>query len=116
MDAEFLHNLIQKIEIDISADSESSIASLSACLGLSKAHPQRLFKFAFDLPLATYIRSRRLAYAAEQILNSDSSILLIALRCQFEHEQSFSRAFKNEFGLTPGDYRKNPVPLKSFLR
>ncbi len=34
-------------------------------------------------------------------------ILDIALDLQYESQESFTRAFKNEYGITPGKYRKN---------
>ena len=58
------------------------------------------------MTLAAYIRSRRLAISLEELLGSSKSIIDIAINHGFNHAQSYTRAFTNEFGLTPGELRK----------
>jgi AraC family transcriptional regulator len=67
----------------------------------------RLFKAAFNITLAYYIRSRRLAASLEKLFNTEFGIADIAVEYGFDHAQSYIRAFKREFGLTPGEARKN---------
>jgi len=74
-------------------------------LPVSSVHLRRLFKFAFGVPLQSYIRSRRLAKSVEDLMLTEKRVLDIAIECGYEHEQAFIRAFKREFGLTPGEYR-----------
>lgn len=95
-----------------------SVDALTDSLPYSSVHLQRLFRFAFGMPLATYIRKRRLAKGMEALLKTRRSVLDIALDCGFEYEQSFIRAFKREFGMTPGDLRKRPtiVPVTAPFR
>jgi AraC family transcriptional regulator len=71
-----------------------------------------LFNFAFNQPLAAYIRSRRLAASLDDILETDTTILDIANEYGFEYEQSYIRAFKREFGIPPGDLRKTGQVIK----
>jgi AraC family transcriptional regulator len=56
--------------------------------------------------LAGYIRSRKLAVSLDDLLKTNSTLFNIALDYGFEYEQSYRRAFKHEFGITPGEYRK----------
>lgn len=92
----------------------------AACSGLSVAHLHRLFKFAYGMTTAEYIRKRKLSESLSDLLEDRFSVLETALSYGFEHEQSFTRAFKAEFGMTPGKYRKErPVlsitpPICSF--
>lgn len=88
-------NLEQKINIDDAARAA----------GFSASHLHRLFKFAYGISVAEYIRKRKLTCSLTSLLDRQTSILEVAMSCGFEHEQSFSRAFKAEFGITPGKYR-----------
>jgi len=74
---------------------------------LSKGHLCRLFRFAFGRSLGTYIRSRKLSASIEDLMNTRDNIVDIALDYGFDYEQSYIRAFKREFGITPGGLRKS---------
>ncbi|MBU5349145.1 helix-turn-helix domain-containing protein [Paenibacillus lautus] len=78
-----------------------------AALPVSFVHLRRLFKFAFGLPLQSYIRSRKLAISLEKLMQTDKRILDIAIECGYEHEQTYIRAFKREYGITPGECRES---------
>jgi AraC family transcriptional regulator len=71
-----------------------------------------MFKFAFHQTIGCYIRSRRLAASLDDLLNTDNNLLDIALDFGFDYEQSYIRAFKNEFGMTPGDFRRSGQIIK----
>jgi AraC family transcriptional regulator len=79
---------------------------------LSQVHLGRVFKFAFGRTIGAYIRSRKLAVSIEDLLHSDSNVLDIALKYGFGYEQTYIRAFKHEFKLTPGDLRKTGQIVK----
>jgi len=79
---------------------------------ISTRHLQRLFKLAFNQPLGSYIRSRKLAASIDDLLNTDLNVLDIALDYDFEYEQSYIRSFRREYGITPGDLRKTGKILK----
>ncbi|HDS6182585.1 TPA: helix-turn-helix domain-containing protein [Proteus mirabilis] len=77
--------------------------------GYTKWHLQRVFKQATGLTLASYIRGRRLTKAATELRLTKLPVLTIALRYQFDSQQSFTRRFKAVFGVTPSEYRKVDV-------
>jgi len=79
---------------------------------LSKTHLRRLFRFTFRQPLGTYIRSRKLAASIDDLLRTDKNIVDIVFEYGFEYEQSYIRAFKREFGITPGELRKSGQIVK----
>ncbi|MDR2972937.1 MAG: helix-turn-helix domain-containing protein, partial [Bacteroidales bacterium] len=85
---------------------------LAEVFSLSTTHLQRLFKFAFNQTIGCYIRSRRLAASLDELLKTDNKILDIALDYGFDYEQSYIRAFKSEFGMTPGEFRKSGQIIK----
>lgn len=74
--------------------------------GISQWHFQRIFKALTHETLKTYIRSRRLANSLDALLRSDDRIIEIALAAGFQSQESFTRAFKKSFNLTPHQYRK----------
>ncbi|WP_338554102.1 helix-turn-helix domain-containing protein [Paenibacillus sp. KS-LC4] len=97
-----LSELLARIEEDVSGTMETDYW---ADLPISVVHLRRLFKFAFGVPLQSYIRSRRLAVSLEHLMLTEKRVLDIAIECGYEHEQTFIRAFKREYGLTPGECR-----------
>lgn len=70
---------------------------------------QRVFGNATGLSVAQYVRELRLSKAAERLVNSADRHIDIALHCGFGSEISFSRAFNQMFGCTPGEYRKKGI-------
>jgi len=95
------------IEIEKSIRNDINADGLAKKFYLSSGHLQRLFRFAFKQSIAGYIRSRKLAVSLDDLTGTNSNILDIALDYGFEYEQSYIRAFKREFGITPGDLRKS---------
>jgi len=75
--------------------------------GISQWHFQRIFKSLTNETLKMYIRSRRFAVALEMLERADASLIQIALASGFDTQESFTRAFKSAFGVTPGAYRKS---------
>lgn len=94
-------NLDKKIEID----------TMAKLIGLSSVHMNRLFTFAYGMSVAKYVRKRKLSESLSDLLQEKYTILETALSYGFEYEQSFTRAFKMEFGMTPGEYRKSKPVL-----
>lgn len=96
-------SLFQYIEDNL--DRKMDIHEAARAAGFSASHLHRLFTFAYGISVADYVRKRKLTNSLPILLDRRKSILEIAMACGFEYEQSFSRAFKAEFGMTPGKYR-----------
>jgi len=105
-----LRKLLDRVEGTLSENQ--TIDRLAESLAVSPVHLRRLFKTSFETPLIGYVRSRRLSASLERLLNSNLKIDDIAAMYGFEHVQSYIRAFKREFGLTPGEARKTGLILK----
>lgn len=84
--------------------SIKTAADIAAC---SSSHFMRCFKEAFGSSFVEYLKDFRLTMAARMLTGSDNSILTIAAETGFENLSYFNRSFKNKFGTTPGQYRKN---------
>ncbi|HEM8185122.1 TPA: helix-turn-helix domain-containing protein [Providencia stuartii] len=93
------HNLDQSLLLDDVANKA----------GYTKWYFQRLFKKVIGVTLASYIRARRLTKAAVELRLTKKTILEIALKYQFDSQQSFTRRFKYIFKVTPSYYRRNKL-------
>jgi len=109
-----LYNLLENILIDIEKGIKIgiNINILAEKYSFSYRHMRRLFKYAFNQPLAGYIRSRKLTASLDELLTTDTNVLDIALKYNFDYEQSYIRSFKGEFGITPGHLRKSGQIVK----
>ena len=101
-----LENVLTDIEEGIGIGNGIYSGILAERYALSERHLRRMFKFAFKQSLGGYIRSRRLKASLDDLLKTDSNILDIALKYGFCYEQSYRNAFKREFRMTPGNFRK----------
>lgn len=86
---------------DISLDEISMVA------GYSKSHFSRNFKEKMGVNFSKYLVQVRIENAERLLTNSDQSIVDISLEVGFNDYSYFSKAFKDVYGLSPKDYRKN---------
>lgn len=101
---EIIKELLLWIEVNL--EKPLLLDDVAIKSGYTKWHLQRVFKQATGLTLASYIRGRRLTKAATELRLTKLPILTVALRYQFDSQQSFTRRFKATFGVTPTEYRK----------
>ena len=101
---EIIKELLLWIEVNL--EKPLLLDDVAIKSGYTKWHLQRVFKQATGLTLASYIRGRRLTKAATELRLTKLPVLTIALRYQFDSQQSFTRRFKAIFGVTPTEYRR----------
>jgi AraC-like DNA-binding protein len=92
--------------IENNLDGKLSLDELSKRAHLSKYHFHRLFHQTVGEPITRYINARRMEKASEELVRTDLPIIDIALKYQYGSQESFSRAFKRAYGMTPGKYRR----------
>jgi AraC family transcriptional regulator len=73
--------------------------------GVHPVYLATLFRRHFRCTIGEYIRRLRIEFAARQIAGSDRSLCEIALAAGFSDQSHFSKVFKNQTGLTPGNFR-----------
>lgn len=95
---------------------EIKIETLAKLAALSQFYYQRLFSRLVKKPVNEYIRLRRLAKVSEALTDRDKRILDIALDFGFSSHETLTRSFKNTFGMTPEEYRADPVRLNNFTK
>ncbi|AKJ40713.1 AraC family transcriptional regulator [Pragia fontium] len=76
----------------------------------SPYHFHRQFSSYCGMPVGRYIQLMRLKHASYRLVfNPLEKIIDIALDVGFQNPESFSRAFKQVFGLTPSQFRQKPA-------
>lgn len=92
--------------IEANLEHELSLRDIAKETGIGQWHFQRIFKALTNETLKTYIRSRRLGIALERLITTEQRIIEIAISAGFESQESFTRAFKKAFDMTPNQARK----------
>jgi len=87
---------------------------LAKMANLSYFYFHRLFSRLVKVSVQEYIKLRRLAHACEGLSDKSVRILDIALDCGFGGHETFTRAFKDAYGLTPSQFRNSPARLNHF--
>jgi AraC-like DNA-binding protein len=93
--------------IELSLREDISLEKLAQKAFLSKYYYHRLFRNIVGEPVMEYVRKRRLSEAAKEVANTDEKLIDIAMKYQFSSQEAFIRAFKNMFGISPGQYRRD---------
>lgn len=71
----------------------------------SEFYFHKLFHRSTGASVMEYVRKRRLEEAAQDLVNNSEKITDIAFKYQFSSEESFSRAFRKIYGVSPRKYR-----------
>lgn len=82
--------------------------------GVSIFHLHRFFKAYTEISMSEYLRNRRLSLAGMDVLDSDLSILEIALKYQYETQEGFQKAFYRFHGINPLKARQQSDMLKTY--
>jgi AraC family transcriptional regulator len=86
-----------------------SVRRLALDAGLSPYHFLRTFQQLTGVTPHRYILRTRLRNAAAQLLAGQESILDAAMDCGFGDVSNFNHAFRNEFGVSPRQFRRQRV-------
>ena len=92
-------------------DEALTLRALSGRLGYSEFHMTRKFREISGMSFREYLRRRKLAFALKEVRDSRRSFLDIALDYGFSSHEAFTRAFRDTYGVTPSQYRRDPRPV-----
>ena len=83
-----------------------SVPQMAGMTGLSETVFKQHFARTFGMPPGKYLTTIRLNAARKLLESTDKLISDIAAETGFFDQSHFTRIFRNERGLTPGDYRR----------
>lgn len=106
--AALIHPKLNAVLRQIHADSEKkwNVDQLASIAGMSRSAFSGLFKDIVGLSPMDYITQWRMTLAYRYLADEGISTLDAALRCGYESEASFSKAFKRVMGIGPGHARR----------
>lgn len=97
-------NLLKEITVEDVANQAFS----------SSSHYQRIFKLVTGITMGEYIRNRRLSLAGRDLLYTNSKVIDIAMKYQYDTSESFSKAFTRFHEVSPSEVKKHKEKLKYF--
>ena len=105
-DKKFLNKLIDVIYAQMAKD-DIDMEHIAAVLSLSRKQLRSRVMEITGLTPVAYVLQVRLNYAKQMIMSEDTSLTTIASKCGFQNLSHFSKAFKNQFKVSPMQFRKS---------
>jgi AraC family transcriptional regulator len=98
---------VQKALWFVESHSRESISleDIASACKVSPFHLTRAFAASTGLSLMRYVRARRLSEAARRLAQGADDILRLALDAGYGSHEAFTRAFVEQFALTPKQIR-----------
>lgn len=104
LDEKLIQKALQLVEKNMD-NSEYSIDDFGRDIALSRSQLYRKLQSIVGLSPVEFIRSVRLKRAAQLLIQSQYSVSEIVDLVGFNTQKYFSKYFKDEFGLSPAQYR-----------
>lgn len=95
---------------------ELTLEAIGEAIGVTRFHLCRAFAGTMGEPPGAYARRRRLSEAAKALGRGAPDILAVALEAGYGSHEAFTRAFRQEFGLTPESARARGGVEKRLLQ
>ena len=108
----WIKNLSQAINyIEEHLTDDIRIEDVSAQANASTSHFQFVFHVVTGITIGEYIRNRRLSLAAHDLLQLGYKIIDVAMRYQYDTQESFSKAFTRFHGVPPSKIQRGQAKL-----
>lgn len=88
-------------------DRDLSLESIAKEFCVNKNYISHIFSKKFEINFRKYLGLIRAEYAANLLRTTDDKITTIAENCGFESQRTFNRIFREIYGVTPMEFRKN---------
>jgi len=82
------------------------VAMIAKVVDVHPAHLVRAFRRHYRCSMGEYVRTLRIEFACRELTLTDSSLAEVALAAGFSDQSHFSRTFKAQIGMTPGEFQK----------
>ena len=100
-----IHFIENNLTNDISVDEAASQAYTSS------SHFQLVFHVVMGMTVGEYIRNRRMSLAAQDLLQPTCRIMDVAIRYQYDTQESFSKAFTRFHGVPPSKVQQGRIRM-----
>ena len=88
-------------------DQELELRALAREAQVHPASLTRAFRHAYGVTPSEYLRTLRLQWSMQELRAGERALAEIALEAGFADQSHFSRAFRRQFGTTPGAVRRS---------
>ena len=105
-DQEFINKLVDVIHVQM-ANDDIDMEHVAAALSLSRKQLRTRVMAITGLTPVAFVLQVRLNYARRMIAADNTPLTKIASKCGFQNLSHFSKAFKQQFGVSPLQFRKN---------
>lgn len=95
--------------IEANLPGEITLGDISSVFFMSEGHICRMFKKEMGVSIIAYVKRQRMLMAARLLRDSVESVSAIGARVGVSDPNYFCRAFKQETGMTPSEYRIRSV-------
>lgn len=94
---------------------ELTAENVAQHVNISSFYFQKGFHLLCGFTISEYIRNRRLALAAVELVADSARVIDIALKYGYDSPDSFTKAFARFHGATPSMVQKNKALIKTFV-
>ena len=105
MCAEYIHTNYNK---------DVSLEMLCRHAGINRTTLNEKFKAQYNCTCMEYLIRYRLKIAQELLSNTNMKVAQIAENCGFKYGTYFEKQFKKRMGITPAEYRKDPLKYTAY--
>lgn len=111
---EWIERLNQTIKyIEKHLTEQIDYDEIAKAMHCSTYYFQRMFTFMSDVPLAKYIRQRRMSLAAADLVRGEK-IIDVSLKYGYTSPTAFNRAFQSVHGIAPSRAKESGIIIKSY--
>ena len=100
-----LHQVIRYIDENYTRNINRK--DVARAVGYNISYLSMLFSQTMHMGVSEYIRMIRLDNAVYLLITTNATVTEIALNTGFGSLRAFNRVFRNQYGLSPTEYRKN---------
>lgn len=92
--------------LDDTFEQRWTLQGIAAEMGVHPVHLCRAFSEHLGYTLGEYIRRQRVLRAWQLLAIGDGALAEVAAQSGFADQSHFTRAFRRQFGITPGEWRR----------